>query len=216
MTCANRHGQAGQALLELAIFGAVALAALGFLIRIGLEMNYDQEIRMAAFRRALAAASSDNGTDRDAMGTVFHYIADRRMPNPTDGFMSMPRSRTEASAFVEWGDRLSFATELQGNSDLGYNTQALMAVRSDGSELTYRQADVPDDASFSGGDVDMRLLAFSGIETQSTTTNNESGTITQGGGGSSVSSCTSTSSNTTLNANVGSIGGGVSACAAGL
>ena len=220
-TCDKRHrAQAGQALLELAIFGAVALAALGFLIRVGMQMNYDQEIRMAAFRRALAAAGADNGTDHDALGTVVYQIANRRMPNPTDGFMSMPRSRTSASASVEWGDRLSFAAEVPGNPDIGYSTQPLIVVRSDGTELTYRQSDLPDDAAFAGGDVsdaDIRWIAFKGVETESWTTNTQSGTITQNGGGGSVGSCTDTSATTTLNSTkYGSITGGVSACAGGL
>src|SRR3989338_1385595 len=118
MTTANERGQA---LLELAIFGMVALASLGFLIRVGMQMNYDQEIRMAAFRRALAAAAAYNGTTQDAIAATYHYASDRQMPNPSDGLISLPRSRTEASAFVEWGDRLTFARQdyAGGDEDAG-------------------------------------------------------------------------------------------------
>ena len=122
MTTAN---QRGQALLELAIFGMVAIAALGFLIRVGMQMNYDQEIRMAAFRRALAAAAADNGTNQDALAVTYYYASDRQMPNPTDGLMTLPRTRTEASAFVEWGQRLTFAHQdyERGDETIGQATQ---------------------------------------------------------------------------------------------
>lgn len=206
-----RFGQQGQAMLELAIFGALTIGALGFLIRIGMKMNYDQEIRMAAFRRALAAASADNQTDMDAMGTAFHYVADRQMPSPNDGFMSLLRERTEASAFVEWGDRLSFAFAIDKNEDgftddgfkdLGYKTQPLIVVRSNNApEKTLRNDDIPKPMSLPGGGG--TLLPSEGIVKGATTANVTSGRITQSTGRSSVSSTTTTSSKTQVNTRFG-------------
>src|SRR3989338_5082023 len=88
----QRNHRNGQALVELAVFGSILLAALGFLLRVGMKMNYDQEIRMATFRRALAAAHADNGTDQDAMAVLYYYMSDRQMPDPGDGMMSLPRA----------------------------------------------------------------------------------------------------------------------------
>ncbi len=184
----------GQALLELAVFGSIAIAALGFLIRVGMTMNYNQEVRMAAFRRALAAAAADNGTDQDAMGTTYHMAVNRQMPDPNDGYMSMQRMRTEASAFVMWGDRLTFAFK-RPDSDttgLGYKTQPDVIVRSDNVELApFRQQDFPDDI---GG-----VVAYHGVVTDSTTVNTSSGTIAQTGSATSLGTTTTATATTTLN-----------------
>jgi len=195
----------GQALLELAVFGMIAIAALGFLIRVGMQMNYEQEIRMGAFRRALAAAGGDNvqtlqvtgggPTIQDAMAVTYHYIADRQMPNPSDGFMSLSRSRTEASAFVEWGDRLTFAYENPANpaSEEGRMTQPRIIVRSNNDEQSFRQ----NDFSPLPGDV----MVTAGIVGESTTTNTipaGSTSITQTTTGTTVRSSTSTCSNTVV------------------
>ena len=166
-------GEGGQALLEMAIFGMAALAALGFLVRVGMKMNYDQEIRMAAFRRALAAAGADNGTTQDAMAVAYHYTLTRQMPNPSDGFMSLPRSRTEASAFVVWGDRLTFAYETDDlNSDAGRETQPLVVVRLNDTVEEHRQNDFELPAGGPG-------QALQGVLTESETWNTAEGTITQ-------------------------------------
>lgn len=200
MTIIKRNRN-GQAIMELAIFGTIALAALAFLLKIGIRMNHDQEIRMAAFRRALAAARADNNTDQDAMGTTFYYVSNRQLPDATDSFMAPSRQRSEASAFVEWGDRLTFAHELNENGDdtFGYRTQPLIVVRSDGAEREFRQDDFPDDIPLGGGGpIDVILVATPGIVQDAVTTSNTSGTITSSGGGSSLSSGSSTTSTTNL------------------
>lgn len=204
----SRRGRAGQAILELAIFGAVALAALGFLLKMGMKMNHDQEVRMAAFRRALAAARADNGTDQDAMGTTFHYISNRQLPDSSDSYLTPMRQRSEASAFVEWGDRLTFAHELNqnGDDDFGYKTQPLVIVRSDGTEQEFRQDDFADDQAGGGG----VNFAARGLVHDSTTTNTAGGTITSGPGGSSLGSSVSTSSSTVLRTKNGTSGIGSS------
>jgi len=162
--------RSGQAMLELAIFGVVAIAALGFLIRIGMQANYEQETRMAAFRRSLAAAVADDaaGPDgiigtaddiiaQDARATTAHVISHRQMPTPSDGYAAMPRMRSEASAFVVWGDRLTFSymvdADEDGYPDLvditgdlkpdpvdeGQKTRQQIIVRVDESEVSFRQ-----------------------------------------------------------------------------
>ena len=212
MTTAN---QRGQALLELAIFGMVAIAALGFLIRVGMQMNYDQEIRMAAFRRALAAAAADNGTTQDAVAVTYHYASDRQMPNPSDGLMSLPRSRTEASAFVEWGDRLTYAYEdrTSGDENAGHATQQKIIVRSNNAERVFRQPDFPKPSDELPDDV-RSLFTYKGLVTNSETTNTSSGSLTQTEAGSSLSAGTGTHSTTWVNTEGGSspvdssVGGG--------
>ena len=201
MMSANRRGgvgHAGQAMVEMAIFGAVGIAALAFLINVGMRLNYDQEIRMAAFRQALAAAHADNGTDQDAPGTVFHYILQRQAPNPGDGMMLLPRMRTEASAFVEWGDRFTFASEFSDNlpDNTGYKTQPLIVVRSDDQQVSYHQDDQLNDIVMGP----MTFQAAEGIVNHSTTKATVNATIIQSGAGSQLTSggqtCTTTKLNT--------------------
>ncbi len=188
----------GQALLELAVFGMIAMAALGFLIRVGMQMNFDQEVRMAAFRRALAAASADDAranptheSAQDAVAVSYYYANDRQMPNPTDGYMSLSRSRSEASAFVEWGDRLTFAYEDPHSPNAGHQTHQHIIVRSNNKEQDFRQEDFPK----SSGD----NFAFQGVVSHSELTNTSRATISQNAGGSSVASNSSTGSTIYVN-----------------
>lgn len=194
--------RSGQALVELAVFGAIALAALGFLIRVGMRMNYDQEIRMAAFRRSLAAARADNGTWQDALGTLFHQIADRQMPNPSDGFLTLPRTRTEASGFAEWGDRLTFAYDID-EGDRGRLTQPLYVVRSNNTEQRFRADDFPRDINFRIGRIGVYIDAFESITREASTKNRSNATITQNNTSSGVASNTRTTSSTTVNTRPG-------------
>ena len=200
-----RIHQTGQALIELAVFGGIAIAALGFLIRVGMMMNYNQEVRMAAYRRALAAAGADNGTDQDAMGATYHLIVNRQMPDPSDGFMSMQRMRTEASAFVMWGDRLASAFKLDGNETLGYKTQPMVIIRSDNIIATDTNPNTElqplrqEDFNPVGNST-----SDQGVVTDSTTVNTTtSGSLAQTPTGSSMSSGMSTTSTSTLNTKAG-------------
>ena len=52
-----RHS--GQALIEFAIMGSIALLAFTVLIQMGLRMNYQQEIQQDAFRNALRIAQNE-------------------------------------------------------------------------------------------------------------------------------------------------------------
>lgn len=113
----------GQAFIEMAIFGSIALIAMGFLIQVGLGMNYQQELDENTFRRALLMAkceSSDhkpnnwcgsvgsiNG-DGESQATVFTQLRDRQIPSPSLGYGIMPRSMVTSSATATWGQRLTF------------------------------------------------------------------------------------------------------------
>lgn len=202
----RRSSRRGQSMVETAVFGAIAVAALGFLIRVGLRVNYDQEIRMGAFRRALHAAHADNGTDADAVATLYHYIAHRQLPDPEDGSAAMHRVRTAGDGFVVWGDRLTFA---YGDGDRatpeGRNTQEAVIVRSDYTQIELRAEDFPTDeeAPFAE-ELPGASLATRGLVIQSSLTNTSTGDLVHVGTASgfpdtTVSATTSTSSSTTLN-----------------
>lgn len=208
--------------MELAVFGVMCLAALGFLIRIGMKANYDQEIRMAAFRRAMAAAQADNGTDADSVGTLYEYLADRQMPDPNDGFMMLPRARTEASAYVEWGDRLTMA---YGDGDpstttpKGRLTQEHIIVNVNGADTDairpggLRAEDFAESGTFSDGIGPPVVVTAIPRAIDGYTMDNTVGSadITQTRTSSDLSSATNTSSTTRINTKSGdSISSGVS------
>ncbi len=108
-----KRSERGQAFLELAIFGTLALIALAFVLRMGLTANYQQEIDQQTFRWAQRLASN---IDKETNGrgphsvTVIH-IRDRQMPDPGDGFATMPRVLTQASSVVTWGRFLHRLTD---------------------------------------------------------------------------------------------------------
>lgn len=96
----NRAGQKGQSLVEVAVFGSFLLLVLGFLLSQGLQYNYQQEVKMEAFRRALrtAAASSiskDHGVD---------VRKDVHFPDPSDMFALGQRQVVRSSSAILWSN----------------------------------------------------------------------------------------------------------------
>lgn len=108
-------------MIELAIFGSLALLALAFLIQIGLRQNFQQEIEQTAFRRALRVAHSENKEivgslgwntiEEESQAISYNYFRNRRLPNPSDGFAVAPRSLTQGSGTVTWGEWLTYLTD---------------------------------------------------------------------------------------------------------
>lgn len=78
--------QRGQALLELAIFGSIALLALGALINYGLNADFTQQAMMESFRRALFSAAEAPNPGAPT-GVSYIQLADRHIPNPSHPFM---------------------------------------------------------------------------------------------------------------------------------
>ena len=97
----------GQAFIELAVIGSFALLALNLLIQIGLRMNYQQEISQQTFRHALVISKSEGEKDESA-STQLQHFRDRQVPDPSTGFGLMPRTSTNASATVTWGEWLTY------------------------------------------------------------------------------------------------------------
>lgn len=107
---AGRRRRPGQALLEFALFGSVALLALAFMIQIGLTMNYQQEIEQQTFRRALRIAQSE-AADVESQSVQVQQYRDRQVPDPSEGFGMMSRVMTQAGATVTWGEYLTFLAD---------------------------------------------------------------------------------------------------------
>ena len=90
---ANR--QTGQALVELAIFGAIFILILGSLLSYGLRYNFQQQVSMTAFRRALKIAS-----DPERGSGAYMMITEKHIPNPSDMYGIGDKTAITASASV--------------------------------------------------------------------------------------------------------------------
>lgn len=73
---------AGQALLELALFGAILLMLLGVMVSFGMRYNYQQKTMMEAFRKTLNETAV---YERGGQASVT-VVSDEHVPNPSNPF----------------------------------------------------------------------------------------------------------------------------------
>ena len=77
--------RAGQALVELAILGAMILLVLGVLVDYGLRADFTQHAMMRTFREVLHDASRQTAPG-EPISTSRLSLADRRIPDPANPF----------------------------------------------------------------------------------------------------------------------------------
>jgi len=100
-----KHTRTGQAVVELAIFGAIILFVVGVLLNYMQQANDDQHIQMEAFRRALAYAGIYPVFDfgRGAGASVdFTLVRDRKYAGVSGNFKKGEGTRLSADASVYW------------------------------------------------------------------------------------------------------------------
>lgn len=100
----------GQSILELAIFGSILLFVLSLLVQYGLSLNYDQNLKMQTFRKALTLARQRADTSRQIELTV---VKDQTIPNPADQFGASETSPYTAQASAAWTEHLNFGYDNQ-------------------------------------------------------------------------------------------------------
>ena len=99
----------GTSLTELAIFGGIALGALGFLIRTFASELGTVRASQRAFRLCLRHAGADNlGAPYEARA-VSGYLQ-IATPNVTLGSWDMSAGDAKRGCFVEWGPHLTMST----------------------------------------------------------------------------------------------------------
>jgi hypothetical protein len=79
----------GQAILELALFGAILIMLLGAIVTYGLKYNYQQNAMMTAFRKALSeSAQTNTTTGEEILGgqASYTFVADEHIPDPSNPF----------------------------------------------------------------------------------------------------------------------------------
>ncbi len=111
--------RAGQALVELAVFGSIMLMMLGTLLNYGLRNEFQQSEQMDAFRGALAATVEQVGNKRmknvmptfQGSGSVT-LIHDRHIPDPSDTFGVGSVSPVSGSANVVRDHSLHFTADI--------------------------------------------------------------------------------------------------------
>jgi hypothetical protein len=104
-----RVSNKGQSLVEVAVFGAFLLIVLGFLLNSGMEYNYQQEVKMDAFRRAMQMASASPVPKAQ----VVQEDKDVHFPDPSDMFALGTRGSIKSSSSVFWSNnstQLDYAT----------------------------------------------------------------------------------------------------------
>ncbi len=90
---------AGQALVELAVFGSLLLLLLGYLVNTVLGYDYQMQAKTEAFRRSLSSAAVSSLLS-SPLSTSHLLIQDRQLADPSDPFALGPVSPVMATAGV--------------------------------------------------------------------------------------------------------------------
>ena len=118
---------AGQALLELSIFGALIIMLIGVLVSYGLKYNFQQQVSIEAFRAAQELAQElDGGLPRGSSSITL--VKDKHIPDPSNPFGVGSVTPIMASASITRDNRLDATPDdyeglpktimrFQGNSD---------------------------------------------------------------------------------------------------
>ena len=171
----------GQAFVEFAVIGSLALVALAFLIQMGLRANFQQQMEQDTFRLAMRVAQSEG--DVESQSIQYSYFRNSQIPNPTDAFGISPRTMTQSSASVTWGEWLGY---LANDRD----SQPRIIVHMDNSETEFRSEDLLKNAA--GEPMPLVSAVHKDL--------NSNGAVTQTNTGSSDATTTTETTTLTLNA----------------
>jgi len=106
MKCRRSNLDSGQAVLELAVFGAFLIMLLGILINYGLRYDSQQEAMQQGFRKALFSAFSSlaAGSEGVPISTAHVVVNDKYIPDPSNAsaFGSIIPASSSASAIASY------------------------------------------------------------------------------------------------------------------
>jgi hypothetical protein len=125
-------------MVELAIFGSLALLALAVLIQMGLRQNFQQDVEQDAFRRAQFVAQAE-GDEEESQAVQYNFFRNRRIPNPSDGYAVTTRMLAQGSGTVTWGQWLTY---IDGSRD---GEPRIIVNLDDQGLVDARSSDFPDD-----------------------------------------------------------------------
>lgn len=124
---------AGQALLELALFGSMLLMLLGVMVSYGLRYNYQQKTMMEAFRKTLNESAV---YERGGQASVT-VISDEHIPNPSNPFAIGSVSPFISSASVTRSYKLHESADTE-------DELPQMTIQIQGQPLNYKTAGFTD------------------------------------------------------------------------
>lgn len=127
-----------QSLTELSTFGSALLLVLSFFISYGMRYNYQQDMQMRAFRRALPEAYN-NATRPDASASIV-LVEDRHIPDPRDMFGAGNIVPVQAGAEVIWGNTMQEQYTDLTDSRLPRIKYVLNDPKKGGKEIEYTTA----------------------------------------------------------------------------
>jgi|GEM_PF-5596436 len=136
-TILKMHASAGQALIELAVFGAIFLIILSVLIRYGIQYNLQQKAEMTTFRRALAIASTADSTGAPRGRGSYAAMRDVYLPDVQEplGSVSPAAIGTSASVIRDPLQHMSTMVPSSAYSDM----QTAVRVNSGGATKRFRR-----------------------------------------------------------------------------
>ncbi|MCG2713859.1 MAG: hypothetical protein L6308_03310 [Candidatus Omnitrophica bacterium] len=125
----------GQALLEVAIFGAIIIMLLGVLISYGLRYNYQQKTMQQAFRKALSRVVVQPGVSASDV-----VVSDEHVPNPSDTF-------GVGSVTPFTGSAGGISRDYLGDPPERYTIAPTVVININGEERTYTTAGFRDETN---------------------------------------------------------------------
>lgn len=94
--------RAGQALVELAVFGSLLLLLMGAILSYGLSYDLQQQADQQAFRTALFYQGSDPSNPYTASSISYQITKMRHIPDPADAYGFGSTAHATGSASVTW------------------------------------------------------------------------------------------------------------------
>jgi hypothetical protein len=132
--------QKAQALIELAFFGTILMLCLAMLLRYGMQANYQQNLQMQAFRKAMKAAYYKTGP---ASNITLAMVKDKSIPDPQDPWGFAERFSTGAGASVAWDTNMQ-ALYIDGFSESPQNKDLPRQIIEINDTLGLRDSDLAD------------------------------------------------------------------------
>lgn len=120
---------AGQALLELALFGAILIMLLGVMVSYGLRYNYQQKTMMDAFRKSL---NESTVYERGGQASVT-VVSDEHIPDPANPFAVGSVSPFTSSASVVRSYKMQESADTE-------EELPQMTIQIQGQPLSYKTA----------------------------------------------------------------------------
>lgn len=146
----------GQAILELAVFGAILMMLLGVLLSYGLRYNYQQLSLQRSFRQALGTSAYSTKNYRPV--SVSHMLVENRhIPDPTHPFAIGTVTPISSSASITRTARMHETPDRE--SELGVSTYHI-----DGRNYTFKLAEFRIETDMMAPRIDRYLLVYNAVQ----------------------------------------------------